>query len=133
MATIQQNRVISTPGIYISDVLISISPNSGSMKWGGETDVRTVSAGGGAVDIVYSVNAERMLAEVKFELPVTAGNVKAVRQWKANANNGMSETVRVVDIADQFAFDQMFLANEPEMRLSADGKMSCEFKGRYVE
>jgi len=131
--TIADTRIISTPAVYVTDIQYAVKPNTVRMKFGGEIDVRTASGGGGVVSIVAGVNAEKMLSEVQFELFATASNIAAVRAWKARGNNGESETLRLVDVADQYAFDSMYLANEPEVEMKADGFMRVEFKGRYVQ
>lgn len=132
MATIAQTRVLSTPAIYVSGVLIKIVPNSASMKIPGEVSVRSMSAGGGVVEIVAGVNAEKLIGEVGWEMAATAENVAAIRAWRERANNGLSETIRVVELADQYAYDTMFLSNEPDVAFKPDGNIKCEWKGRYV-
>lgn len=130
---IAQTRRISTPAVYVSDILYAIVPNSCSYTPGGEVTVRAASSGGGSISIVAGVNAEKMLSTVKFELDSTAANIDAVRNWRANANVGTAETIQLADPAGQYAFDLMFLANDPEIALTADGKMRCEFMGRHVQ
>lgn len=132
MATVAQSRILSTPAVYVSGVLVSVVPNSCRMKIPGEVNVRAMSAGGGTVEIVAGVNAEKLVAEVSFELAATAANVAAVRRWRDNANQAQSETIRLVELADQYSYDSMFLSNEPEVEFKSDGNIKCEWKGRYV-
>ena len=62
----------------------------------------------------------------------TSQNVAAARAWINNANNAQSETVRLVEIADQYSFDQMYLANDVSVHMKSDGNITIEWKGRYV-
>lgn len=133
MATVGQVKNLSTPAIYVSGVLIKIVPNSCRMKIPGEVNVRAMSAGGGVVEIVAGVNAEKLIGEVSFDIAATAENVSMIRAWRKNSNNAIPETLRIVEQADQYAYDTMFLANEPEVEFKSDGNMKCEWKGRYVE
>jgi hypothetical protein len=132
MATIAQSRVLSTPAIYVSGVLVKVVPNSAMMKIPGEVNVRAMSAGGGVVDIVAGVNAEKLIAEVSWEMAATAENVAAIRAWRNNGNQAISETVRVVELADQYSFDQMYLSNEPDVHFKSDGNIKVDWRGRYV-
>jgi hypothetical protein len=132
MASAAQNRVLSTPAVYVSGVLIKVVPNSVRKKIPGEVNVRAMSAGGGAIDVVAGVNAEKLIGECSFDLAATAENVALVKGWRENSNNAIPETIRLVEIAGQYAFDTMYLANEPEVEFKSDGNMKCEWKGRYV-
>ena len=133
MSTPAQTRVLSTPAIYVSGVLIKVVPNTCRMKIPGEVNVRAMSSGGGSVEIVAGVNAEKLVGEVSFEIAATAENVASVRAWRANSNRAQPETLRLADLTAQYSYDTMFLANEPEVEMKSDGNMKCEWRGRYVE
>lgn len=132
MATAVQTRVLSTPAVYVSGVLIKIVPNSAKMKIPGEVNVRAMSAGGGVVEVVGGVNAEKLLGEVMFDVAVTAENIDLVKGWKNDANNGLTQTIRLVEQTASYEYDTMFLTNEPESDFKSDGSMKLEFKGRYI-
>jgi hypothetical protein len=125
-------RVVGTPAVYISGVLIPVVPNSVSYKGGGERNVRAMSAGGNSVEVVVGVDASKMLAEVHFELPSTPENIRLAEQISANANNGKAETIMLVDKGFQKAFDQMVRSNEDDIQLKSDGNIKFEYKGRYA-
>jgi hypothetical protein len=133
MSTLAQTRVISTPALYISGVLIKVVPNSVTMHLGNGSNPRAVSAGGGSIEIVNGVDASKLMNSVKFDIASTSENIANCRAWINNANNGGKETLRVVDVADQFSFDEMYLANDLEAHLKSDGNISVEWKGRYVQ
>jgi hypothetical protein len=133
MATALQTRTLSTPSIYISGRLIAIVPNSLTIKFGGERNVRAMSAGGGSIQIVSGTNAEKMLSDLMFEIANTGENSDLVRYWASRANNGLAETVRVTELAMQYAFEEMFYVSEPELHFKADGNIKNEFKGRLIE
>lgn len=132
MASLAQNRVISTPAVYVSGVLLKIVPNSVTYHLGNGATPRAMSAGGGVVDIVNGIDASKLMAKVKFEMASTSENIATCRRWIDNANNGAQETVRVVEQADQFSFDQAYLANDLEAALKSDGNIPVEFFCRYV-
>lgn len=132
MATAVQTRVLSTPAMYVSGILIKVVPNSVTMMIPGEVNVRAMSAGGGVVEIVAGVNAEKLVGDVKFDIANTAENIELARGWRNDANNGLYQTLRLVELTAQYSFDQMFLSNEPEVMFKSDGNMKIEFKGRFI-
>lgn len=132
MATTAQTRVLSTPAIYVSGVLVKIVPNSAEMGLGNGSNPRAMSAGGGAIEIVNGIDATRLISSVKFDIAATAENVAMVRGWINNANNGGTETIRVVEVTDQYSFDQMFLKGDMKAAMRSDGNISCDWEGRYV-
>lgn len=134
MATVAQTRVLSTPSVYVSGVLVAIVPNTCTIKYGGEVNVRAMSAGGGVIQVVAGVNAEKMLSDVAFELASTPANWYLVQQWKSNSNNALSETILVAEgsAGDSQSFDTMFLTNEPELPYKSDGNIKLEWKGRNI-
>jgi hypothetical protein len=132
MATDVQTRVLSTPAVYVTGRIVKIVPNSLRQKIPGENNVRAMSAGGGTVEIVYGINAEKLIGEVSFEVANTAENAEMIRSWRNNSNNGVTETVRIVEKTAQYAYDTMVLANEPEQEFKSDGNIKCEFRGRHI-
>ena len=125
-------RILSTPATYISGVLTAVIPNSVMYKIPGEANVRAVSSGGGAVDIVSGINAEKLVGEVHMEIAVTKANVTMVEKLAANRLIGQTDTITIADGDFQRAWDQVILANEPDVAMKSDGNMKLEFKGRYA-
>jgi len=123
------SRAISTPSVIINNLPIGIRPNSLKYTEGlGEQTMRTQSAGGGTVDVVYSSNAESFMSTVSFELLNTADNINNIRAWKTNLNQN------AISIVDQNSgltrnFANMALTNNYEVALGADGVIAVTFMG----
>jgi LEA14-like dessication related protein len=123
------NRAISTPSVIINNIPVSIIPNSLKYTEGlGEQTMRTQSAGGGSVDVVYSVNAESLMSTLSFEIINTAENIQLARGWKSNANDN---AISLVDNATGFSrnFANMALTSNYEVNLGADTTIAIEFMG----
>jgi hypothetical protein len=125
-------RVVGTPAFYINGTLVPVVPNSVSYKGGGERNVRAMSAGGGAVEIVVGVDATKLLAEVHCEIASTPDNIALAERISAQSNDGVANTIMLVDKGFQKAFDQMTRSNEDDIQLKSDGNIKLEFKGRYA-
>jgi hypothetical protein len=118
---------ITTPSVIINNVTIAILPNSLNYTEGfGEQSMRTQSAGGGSVDVVYSDNAESKMSSVNFDMINTAENIALARSWKANLNQN---AISVVAPGFSRNFSNMALVSDYSVELSADGKISLEFMG----
>lgn len=118
---------ITTPSVIINNLPIAILPNTLKYTEGfGEQSVRTQSAGGGSVEVVWSDNAESKMSTVSFDVINTNGNIALIRRWKANTNQN---AISVVAQGFSRSFSNMALTNDFEVELSADGKISLEFKG----
>lgn len=123
------SRAISTPSVIINNIPIGIVPNSLKFTEGfGEQTMRTQSAGGGTVDVVYSLNAESLMSKVSFEMINTAENVALARGWKSNLNDN---AISLIDSATGFSrnFANMALTTDYEVNLGADTTISIEFMG----
>lgn len=123
------SRAISTPSVIINNIPIGIVPNSLKYTEGlGEQIMRTQSAGGGSVDVVYSLDAESLMSTVSFELINTNENIDLARLWKTNENNN---AISFVDSRTGFTrnFANMALTSNYEVNLGADTTISVEFKG----
>lgn len=120
---------ISTPSIVVNNVPVGILPNSFKYTEGlGEQTMRTQSAGGGSVDIVYSTNAESLMSKVTFSMLNTAQNINLIKGWKTNTNKN------AISVADQLSgftrnFSNMALVSNYEVELGADGTIALEFMG----
>jgi len=122
-------RTLSNPTIEVNDETIAIIPNSFSYKEGqGDKDVKAQSAGGNAIDIVVTENAETKLSMAKFKLYNTADNLTKIKTWMANLSN----TVRASEGAIVVPMRDMVVTTEPERSIGADGELEIEFKGAPV-
>jgi hypothetical protein len=132
MATIEQTRTISTPKVYVNGVVWAIKPNSFEFTIPGETKVRAMSVGGGAVQIVAGLNAEELKAKCKFEVAATKQMIDRVRELKSATNAGTPCTIRATDGPWQQAWINMYLMNATDVKLEAEGIIALEFEGEYV-
>lgn len=122
-------RAISTPSLIINNLPVGIVPNSLKYTEGlGEQSMRTQSAGGGSVQVVYSTNAESFMSKISFQLINTAENMELAKRWKTNLNQN---AISVIDQYTAFTrnFANMALTNDYELELGADGVISLEFMG----
>lgn len=123
------SRSISVPSVVINNVAINIVPNSLKYKEGtGEQTVKTQSAGGGVVDVVYSDNAESKMSSVSFEMINTGANIESLLTWKNNAN---ANAITLTDTATGFTrnFSNMALTTDYEVNLGSDTTISVDFMG----
>ncbi len=123
------SRAISTPSVIINNIAIAIVPNSLKYTEGlGESVMRTQSAGGGTVDVVYSINAESRMSKLSFEILNTADNIDLARGWKTNENQN---AISLVDSQSNLSrnFANMALTSDYEVNLGADTTISIEFMG----
>ncbi|MDX2308083.1 MAG: hypothetical protein NW216_07590 [Hyphomicrobium sp.] len=132
MATTDQTRQLSTPKIFVNGVVWPIKPNSFKRAVPGETKVRAMSAGGGAVNIVAGLNAEELKAKVSFTVANTKQMLLRVEALMARTNRGEASTVRIVDGAYQKAFVTMYVTNKPEASFEAEGDIEIEMEGEEV-
>ena len=129
MATIEQTRTISTPKVFVNGVVWAIKPNSFEYNLPGETKVRAMSAGGGAVQIVAGLDAEALKGKVKFAVAATTQMIRRVAELKAATNAGTASTIRAMEGPWGQAWQNMFLANDTAVKLEAEGVIELEFEG----
>lgn len=123
------SRTLSNPVIEVNDSVISIMPNSFTYKEGqGDKDVKAQSAGGNAIDVVITENAETKISMAKFKLYNTATNLNLIKTWMANQVN----TIRASEGDIVVPFRDMVVTTEPERAIGADGELEIEFKGAPV-
>jgi len=133
MPSAQYNtRVLSTPQIIVNGQVWPIIPNSLVVRIPGDAKVRAVSAGGGATDTVYGVDATNLLAHVKFEVANTAQNYDRVRKVKSDMIDGITATVQIADPDEPLAFQLMVFSRDTEASWKADGMIPIEFEGSWV-
>jgi len=120
-------KVLSTPTIVINNQVIAIIPNSLEYIEGlGEQSFKVQSAGGGALEPVYSDNAETKISTVKFKLYADVENIGYARLWKTNgADNAISFSQ---DSFSRTISNAAFTGNYT-VQTRADGEIDLEFKG----
>lgn len=120
---------IATPSIIVNNLPTYFKPNTLKYTEGlGEQNMRTQSAGGGIVDVIYSDNAESKMSMVSFEIMNTAENIELLRGWKVGLNQN---AISIVDNSSGFTrnFANMAVTNNYEVNLGADTSISVEFRG----
>lgn len=123
MAELLLNGVVT-----INNVNIAYVPNTVVFTEGlGEQDVRTQTAGGGAVEQVYVDNVETRLSMFKFSLIPTKDSVELARSWKTNRNENV---ITYTEGTFSRSFAQAALTSDYEVNASADGNIDLEFKTR---
>lgn len=123
-------NALSDPVVKINNETIAIKPNSFKYKGGyGESKLLPQSAGNGQIETVYSENAENKISSVKFELLVTNNNIKYVKTFKKNQK---SNGITVQEGDTNLTFTGMALTNDPEVTLSAEGRIEMDFNGDPV-
>lgn len=119
-------RTLANPTIEVNDVPIAIVPNSFSFKTGkGDKAVSTQSAGGDAIEVVITENAETKKSMVKFKLKNTASNLQAVKDW----SDLFANTITVSEQEITESFRDMVITTEPERMIGADGELEIEWEG----
>jgi hypothetical protein len=120
----------------VNNVQIPYKPNSLSFNDGkGEYKTRAMTAGGGAVDVIYTIDAESKLAKIKCSVESTDYMVDLYNSWKDQVFVAISLVgSKVGVIQDTFSryFNQMTLLTNAEIKASADGEFEIEFSGSPV-
>lgn len=129
MATRDATKVLSTPKIMWNGRIIKIIPESFKYKAGGELKVRAVSSGGASISLVAGLNAEELMSEGEFEVPMTAENMDWLDEIITLRNNGEASTLRAIEDTDQRAFTQVYCTNKPEREYKAEGTVKVEWAG----
>jgi hypothetical protein len=127
----RESRALSTPIIYLDGRRLKIISNSCMAEIPGAMDVRSVSAGGGAVEMVRGFNIEEMKCKVEFELANTAEYAELAMDYAANRIFSDPSTIKIVEDPLQMHYDQMSLVNKPEIPFKPDGTIKFEFHGRF--
>lgn len=125
------SNALSNPTVQVNDDTIYIVPNSLAYKRGkGDISVRAQSAGGDAVQVVVTENAETKMAMVKFSLFLTDDNRQAIETWQENRFNG-GNTIRFSQRGSEvpLSFTGMNITTDPEFNVGADGSVEIEFMG----
>jgi hypothetical protein len=118
---------LARPTIIVNNSPILIVPNSTVYTEGkGEQNVRTQSAGGGAVDIVTSENVETNMTKANFSIFPTEENIALARSWKSN---GDKNAIDIVSGTFSRSITNASLINDYEVNLGADTTIDLEFIG----
>jgi hypothetical protein len=120
-------RALVDPVVRVNNQIVAIIPNSLDYKSGiGESDVKPQSSGNGRVEGIFYENIESKFSHVKFEMRVIEDNIELVSAWKANRNENF---IQITEGTLVKTFPNCALTNDPEIKISSDGKIPLEFKG----
>lgn len=123
---------LANPAVRVNNELFDIKPNSWAAKAGkGEMNMRSVSSGGRASNQVVTVNAETLMAEVKFTLVTTVAAKTAFRKWQEASRNGEPSKITKVDEFgnDAESFNDAFVLEDTEIPEGQDADFVVMFKG----
>lgn len=121
---------LANPTVEVNDAPISIIPNSLSFKKGqGDKTVKAQSAGGNAIEVVISENAETKVSMVKFKMFNTKENFDMINSWTDNINGN---TIRLSEGEMTESFRTMVVTTEVERMIGSDGEAEITFEGTPV-
>ena len=124
--SVQLNDVI----VLINNEQLAYTADSLSFSLGkGEASVRSATAGGGQVDVIYSQDLSTRVGMVKLSLPSTESNIAFVKTVKSNRNANVVELIGPTGSKFTATFSGMALINEPEFNLSSDGNIELDIQG----
>lgn len=121
-------RTLANPTVEVNNSVIGIIPNSLSYKSGkGNVNLRPQSSGGDAIEVIRTVDAETKKGMVKFSLYNTKTNADNVEEWQDTIDG---VTIRLSDGDFVKSFRRMFVMEDPEHNLGADGNIEVTFEGQ---
>jgi len=120
-------QALANPIVTINNEAIFVLPNSVMYTEGkGEQNIRTQSAGGGAVQTVFSEDVESNKSKVNLSITNTQENIDIARTWKSNQD---ANVISIVSPGFSRTISSTALINDYEVNLSADGEIALEFEG----
>ena len=120
---------ITDPKIETDDATVLLIPNSVKFTENfGERKVTVQSAGGGVFENVIADDVSTHIGALKFAMENTVANIATVKKWRAKDGIlALTLIGKTVDGALKRTFQQATFTNNPEIALSADGNIECEF------
>lgn len=116
--------------IRINNEQIAYTADSLKFSLGkGEASMRSATAGGDQVDVIFSQDLSSLVGKVSFAMPATEENIAYVRKTKNNRNQNVVELVGATGSSFTVTFGGMAIVNDPEYNLSSDGNIDLEFHG----
>ena len=121
---------ITTPTVEVNNDIIAIVPNSLVSRGGkGTKTVRPQSSGGGNVEMVISEDATTKKSYIKFELMPTSANIDLIKSWQ-DSITGVA--IGISDSSYNESYRNMVMINDPDLNLTAEGTIECQFEGNPV-
>jgi len=122
---------LSNPTVVVNNKTLAIIPGSLSYKPGKPgTNVRSVSAGGGAYSTIHTKKGDEAVGMVKFKLAIVTDLDAVTAEYADNtAGNVIFFFEKVGQTVEKRVFEGMSLVTDPEKAISADGEAELEFQG----
>ena len=124
---------INNLALIINNETIPYKPNSLSFCDGkGEYKARSMTTGGGGVDVIFTEDAESKIGTVKFSVEATDYMNEKIRTWKeARLVYVQLAEMNYGSFSGNFtrSFPVMTLVTNPETKASVDGDTELEFHG----
>lgn len=122
------SKIICNVTFIVNDSPIAYINNTLTYTTGkGEYKVRTQVGGGSIILTSACIDVETAVSTIKVDVLPTQFNIDFFKDVK-NRHNG--NVIHLTDGQDfNVTFQNTFLANDYEVQLSGDGKISLEFKG----
>ena len=98
---------------------------SGNQESAALKAAKSQTAGGGAITIVITENAETKVSEVKFKMYNTTKNLNLIKDWCSLYGS----TIRIYEGDFSESFRDMITTSEPERSVGADGEFEVEWNG----
>ncbi|MBK2125551.1 hypothetical protein [Fangia hongkongensis] len=122
---------VVAPSLIINGEVVSIVPNSLSVKYGtGERKVKTQSQGGKQVETVIMQDVESAFGTIKFKIYNTEANVSQVRTIIDNLNNNLVQFVSSEGISG--TMQRSIVTNDPEFGFGSDQETEIEMSGNQI-
>lgn len=128
----REERSLSAPIVFVNGRRMKVVPKSVSNQLPGSAKVRSMSAGGGDVEMVYGIDYSTMVCSVKFKLPNTAESVEFALDQNQARDAGVRTTIKIVEETTQQSYDQCTLVTQIEIPRDPEGEIDFEYQGRYT-
>ena len=94
--SIREERTLSAPTVFLDGRRLKVVPSSVSHELPFEAKVRAVSAGAGAVEMVYGIDISAGACKVAFELATTQEYAELAMDYTARRISGDRSTIKIV-------------------------------------
>lgn len=119
---------ISNPTITVDDEVIAIEANTFVFNEGaGTMNGRTQSAGGGAIETVFTEDVTTKRSVIRFGLLATPQNFEKVTRWQERSRGRTGLVIRASEGNFTRAWRDARVINDPDRSTGPDGKVEIEW------
>ena len=120
---------ITDPKVISDEGTVLIVPNTVSFTEGlGTRTVSVQSAGAGALEGVIADDVSTHIATIKFSMENTVANIATAKKWRTKEGAiALTLIGKTPDGSLKRTFQGATMTNDPEIALTADGNIECEF------